>query len=170
MANKKVETTGKLETPKSLKILCIMSFIGFALAMANDTFFYMSYGAIQDVVESADQTTWELLESKFDLVEAEGVTIYEADGKTINEDLSLRISLMYIYRSILDVLALLGVSMMFIRLKLGFIIYAVFQAAYAAIPFVMFGTAGGLIVGNASVAITLVYIGLFLTQKRHLIK
>jgi len=159
VGNQKIE---KLETPKSLKILCIMSFIGFALAMANDTYFYMSYGSIEEVKASADQTTWELLEDKLDL--------FEQNGGDISEDGTLRISLMYIYRSILDVLALLGVSMMFIRLKLGFIIYAVFQAAYAAIPFVMFGSAGGIIVGNASVAITLVYIGLFLTQKRHLIK
>lgn len=170
MTNKKIEITEKLETPNSLKILCIMSFIGFALAMAQDTSFYLTFGSIQDLIESSDQTTWELLETKFDLLQDKGITIHEADGKTIKEDLSTRISIMYIYRSILDVLALLGVSMMFIRLKLGFIIYAIFQAAYAIIPFVMFGAAGGLIVGNASIAITLVYIALFLTQKRHLIR
>ena len=170
MANQKIEITEKLETPKSLKILCIMSFIGFALAMAQDTSFYLTYGSIQDVIESSDQTTWELLETKFDLLQDRGINIHEVDGKTINKDLSMRVSIMYIYRSILDVLALLGVSMMFIRLKLGFVIYAIFQAAYAVIPFVMFGTAGGIIVGNASIAITLVYIALFLTQKRHLIR
>ena len=170
MANQKIEITEKLETPKSLKILCIMSFIGFALAMAQDTSFYLTYGSIQDVIESSDQTTWELLETKFDLLQDRGINIHEVDGKTINKDLSMRVSIMYIYRSILDVLALLGVSMMFIRLKLGFVIYAIFQAAYALIPFVMFGTAGGIIVGNASIAITLVYIALFLTQKRHLIR
>ena len=170
MANQKIEITGKLETPRSLKILCIMSFIGFALAMTQDTSFYLTYGSIEEVKASADQTTWELLETKFDLLQEKGININEVDGKTINEDLTMRISLMYIYRSILDVLALLGVSMMFIRLKLGFVIYAIFQAAYAAIPFVMFGTAGGIIVGNASIAITLVYIALFLTQKRHLIR
>tara|TARA_B110000495_G_C22987490_1_gene581134 strand:- start:1208 stop:1651 length:444 start_codon:yes stop_codon:yes gene_type:complete len=147
-----------------------MSFIGFALAMAQDTSFYLTYGSIQDVIESSDQTTWELLETKFDLLQDRGINIHEVDGKTINKDLSMRVSIMYIYRSILDVLALLGVSMMFIRLKLGFVIYAIFQAAYAVIPFVMFGTAGGIIVGNASIAITLVYIALFLTQKRHLIR
>jgi len=170
VANQKIEITEKLETPKSLKILCIMSFIGFALAMAQDTSFYLTYGSIQDVIESPDQTTWELLETKFDLLQDRGINIHEVDGKTINKDLSMRVSIMYIYRSILDVLALLGVSMMFIRLKLGFVIYAIFQAAYAVIPFVMFGTAGGIIVGNASIAITLVYIALFLTQKRHLIR
>jgi hypothetical protein len=170
VGNKKTEIIEKLETPKSLKILCIMSFIGFALAMAQDTSFYLTYGSIQEVVESSDQTTWELLETKFDLLQEKGFNIYEVDGKTIKEDLSMRISLMYIYRSILDVLALLGVSMMFIRLKLGFVIYAIFQAAYAAIPFVMFGASGAIIVGNAGIAITLVYIALFLTQKRHLIR
>ena len=46
---KKLEIAEKLETPKSLKILCIMSFIGFALAMAQDTSFYLTYGSIQDV-------------------------------------------------------------------------------------------------------------------------
>ena len=170
MGNQKTEITEKLDTPKSLKILCIMSFIGFALAMAQDTSFYLTYGSIQDVIESTDQTTWELLETKFDLLQEKGINIYEVDGKTIKEDLSMRISLMYIYRSILDVLALLGVSMMFIRLKLGFVIYAIFQAAYAAIPLVMFGASGAIIVGNASIAITLVYIALFLTQKRYLIR
>lgn len=170
MANQKTEITEKLETPTSLKILCILSFVGFALAMAQDTSFYLTYGSIQDVIESSDQTTWELLETKFDLLQGKGIDIYEADGKTIKETLSMRISLMYICRSILDVLALIGVSMMFIRLKLGFIIYAIFQSAYAAIPFVMFGGSGAIIVGNASIAITLVYVALFLTQKRHLIR
>ena len=42
----------------------------------------------------------------------------------------------------------------------------ILQAAYAAIPFVMFGSAGGIIVGNASIAITLVYIGLFSNSKK----
>jgi len=170
VANPKTEITEKLETPKSLKILCILSFVGFALAMTQDTSFYLTYASIQDVVESSDQTTWELLETKFDLLLDKGINIYEADGKTINKDLSMRISLMYIYRSIMDVLALLGVSMMFIRLKIGFVIYAIFQFSYAAIPFVMFGGSGAVIVGNASVAITLVYAALFLTQKRHLIR
>ena len=77
---------------------------------------------------------------------------------------------MYIYRSILDVLALLGVSMMFIRLKLGFVIYAIFQAAYASNSFCNVWNCWRIIVGNASIAITLVYIALFLTQKRHLIR
>ena len=170
MANPKTEISEKLETPRSLKILCIMSFIGFALAMVQDTSFYLTYGSIQDVVESSDQTTWEMLETKFDILLDKGINIYEADEKTINKDLSMRISLMYIYRSIIDVLALLGVSMMFIRLKLGFVIYAIFQFAYAAIPFVMFSGSGAIIVGNASIAITLVYVALFLTQKRYLIR
>ena len=162
MGNKKTEITEKLETPKSLKILCIMSFIGFALAMAVDTGNYLSYSSIDSLKTSANQAGWEMMEDKLDL--------YNANGLDISEKGTMRISLMFIYRSILDVLALLGVSMMFIRLKLGFVIYAIFQAAYAAIPFVMFGTAGGLIIGNASIAITLVYIALFLTQKRHLIR
>ena len=170
MANQKAEIEEKLETPKSLKILCILSFIGFALAMVQDTSFYLTYGSIEEVKAAADQTTWESLETKFDRLQEKGINIHEADKKTINKDLSMRISLMYIYRSIIDVLALLGVSMMFIRLKLGFVIYAIFQFAYAAIPFVMFEGSGAIIVGNDSIAITLVYVALFLTQKRHLIR
>ena len=96
--------------------------------------------------------------------------VFGANSKDISTAITMRIALLFMIRAFIDVIALLGVSMMFIRLKLGFVIYAIFQAAYAAIPFVMFGTAGGIIVGNASIAITLVYIALFLTQKRHLIR
>ena len=170
MANQKIEITEKLETPKGLKILCIMSFIGFAYAMAVDTGSYLSYGSIENIQGSSDQTTKKSFEIKFELLKEKGVPAYESDGETFSKKLSSRISLLYIYRSILDVLALLGVSMMFIRLKLGFVIYAIFQAAYAAIPFVMFPSSGAIIVGMDSIAITLVYVGLFLTQKRHLIR
>ncbi len=70
----------------------------------------------------------------------------------------------------IDVFALLGVSMMFARLKLGFTIYAIFQITYIVVPAVMFGVAGFQIVGTGTVAITMVYIILFATQRKHLIK
>lgn len=160
MGNKKEPK--KLETPRSLKIICILSFLGFALAMSIDSANYLSYSSIDTLKTAADQTGWEVMEDKLELLDQNGIDV--------SENGTMRISLMYIYRSIIDVLALLGVSMMFVRLKLGFVIYSVFQFAYAAIPIVMFGTAGALIVGYGSIAITLVYIGLFLTQKRHLIR
>ena len=58
-----------------------MSFIGFALAMAQDTSFYLTYGSIQEVIESPDQTTWELLETKFDLLQDKGINIHEVMEK-----------------------------------------------------------------------------------------
>jgi len=158
MANQK--QIEKLETPKSLKVICILSFLGFAAAMAVDSGNYLSYSSIEEVMKSSEG--FEAMKDKLD--------IFEENGIDISESGTMRISLMYIYRAIIDILALLGVSMMFIRLKLGFVIYSIFQITYAAIPFVMFGAAGGLIVGYGSIAITLVYVGLFATQRRHLIR
>ena len=58
MANKKEMV--KIETPKGLKVLCIMSFIGFALAMAVDTGNYLSYSSIDALKSSANQSGWEM--------------------------------------------------------------------------------------------------------------
>jgi len=168
VANQKVETIEKLETPKSLKILCIMSFLGFAAAMVIDTVNYLSYSSIEDVMKTSQG--FEDMSEKLQLFSKNDIEVFGANSKDISTAITMRIALLFMIRAFIDVIALLGVSMMFIRLKLGFVIYAIFQAAYAAIPFVMFGTAGGLIVGYDSIAITLVYIALFLTQKRHLIR
>jgi hypothetical protein len=168
VANQKVETIEKLETPKSLKILCIMSFLGFAAAMVIDTVNYLSYSSIEDVMKTSQG--FEDMSEKLQLFSKNDIEVFEANGKDISTATTMRIALLFMIRAFIDVIALLGVSMMFIRLKLGFVIYAIFQVSYAAIPFVMFGAAGGLIVGYDNIAITLVYVALFLTQKRHLIR
>ncbi len=160
MGKKSSKPEKKEEFPKSLRILCILSMIGFAAAMAMDAIGYLSFSSVEDLKNAVDQTGWEQMEDRLEVLSAAGVDISEAG--------LIRISDMYFYRAIIDILALLGVTMMFSRLKMGYTIYVIFQLAYVALPVAMFGSSGTSIVGMGSIAITLVYVGLFTTQKRYL--
>lgn len=152
----------KLDVPNGLKILCILSFIGFAASMAIDTMNYLSFSSVDEMRLAADQAPFEQMEDVMDILSEKGVDVSERG--------MMQISKMYVFRAIIDVLALLGVSMMFIRLKMGYTIYVIGQLTYIAIPIGMFGLLGVHIVGVGSIAITLIYVLLFTTQKRHLIR
>ena len=159
---KKKQIENKMGLPQSLKILCILGFLGFAFSMALDTMNYLSFSSIEELKNADDQTAYEQMEDVIEFIQAKGVDV-SASG-------IMRISKMYIFRAILDIIALLGVSMMFVRLKMGYTIYVIGELAYITIPVAMFGIPGAYITGIGGVAITLIYILLFTTQKRHLIK
>lgn len=165
----KTQTKQKIEVPKGLKILCILSFIGFAVSMSIDTMNYLGFSSLEGIEDALDQTAFEQMEDFSEKLEDAGVVQLESNG-LIPVGFSMRIAKMYIFRAIIDVLALLGVSMMFIQLRMGFTVYVIAQLAYIAVPIGMFGPGGIHIIEGGSIVITLIYILLFATQRRHLIR
>ena len=65
--------------------------------------------------------------------------------------------------------ALLGVALMFFKIKLGYIIYVIFQLAYVSVCFVIIEENALKIIPLGSIAISLIYVALFTTQRKHLI-
>ena len=80
------------------------------------------------------------------------------------------VSAMYGIRSFIDILAMVGVVLMYFRLKMGYLIYTLFQFIYVAIPFLFFGGFALFVVEYSSVAISLIYVALFTSQRKHLIR
>ena len=101
-----------------LKILCVLSVIGFIYSMANDSVSYYVFNNYEENLNTDNAQLKEQLDDKTSILEKNGIDVSE---KGIE-----KIAWMYIGRAIIDVLALLGVVLMFYRLKLGFNIYVIF--------------------------------------------
>lgn len=144
----------------TLKVLCFMSFVGFIIAMLVDTGNFISFNSVDELKAAADQTQYEQLETQIE--EWNGVGI-----DTSKQGLK-KVGTMYALRTFVDVLAMVGVVFMFYRLRFGYLIYTLFQFVYVAIPFLFFGGVALLIVPYSSVAITLIYVALFTSQRKHL--
>ena len=162
MSNKKKIEVAASAMPLSLKALVILSFLGFVASMVLDASNYLAYDNLDELKNATDQTAYEKIEDQIDYLEVHHFDVSEKGLK--------RISKMYFYRGIIDVIVLLGVTLMYARLKLGFTIYTIFQLAYIALPFSMFGIDSLYLTEYGVILITLVYIGLFSTQRKYLIK
>lgn len=148
--------------PTSLKILIILSFLGFVASMVLDSSNYLAYDNIESLKESNDQTAFEAIEDQIEFLGEHG---YDVSGKGLK-----RISKMYFYRGVIDVIVLLGVTLMYSRMRIGFTIYLIFELAYIALPFSMFGLESLYLTDYGGILITLVYIGLFSTQRKYLVQ
>ena len=146
---------------KGLKILCFLSLLGFVYCMAFDSKKFLTYSSldIDNMIE--DSASYEAINNE--------VLRWEDAGIAVSEKGLHRISLLFLIRSILDVLALLGVALMFYRMKIGFSIYAIFQLCYVVSPLVFFGVNGTAVAPLNMMAINLIYLALFFTQKKNLL-
>lgn len=146
---------------KGLKILCFLSLLGFVYCMAFDSTKFLTYSSldIDNMIE--DSASYEAINNE--------VLRWEDAGIAVSEKGLHRISLLFLIRSILDVLALLGVALMFYRMKIGFSIYAIFQMCYVVSPLVFFGVNGTAVAPLNMMAINLIYLALFFTQKKNLL-
>jgi len=152
----------EVQSYTTLKVLCAMSFIGFILSMLADTGNFISFGSVEELKNAIDQTQYEQLETKIEEWDKLGLDTSPSGLKNV--------SAMYGIRTFIDVLAMVGVVFMYFRLKIGYIIYTIFQFVYVAIPFLFFGGFALFVVEYSSVAISLIYVALFTTQRKHLIR
>ena len=136
MANKEVQGM----SINGLKILCVLSVIGFIASMYIDAGNYFLFSNI-DQYNNIDTSK-------------EGIEM---------------IAWMFFGRGVLDVLVLLGIMLMFYKLKIGFNIYVLFQILYVVLPFYLIGKNVNVIVPYELMMINLIYVALFNTQRKHLI-
>jgi hypothetical protein len=154
------ENEVKLEVPVALKVLCILSFMGFIYCLVRDTGDYFAYSNFEELAQSQDQEAFEKLETKLVEFEKNDIDITLAGME--------KLTLSAIYRTIFDVLAMVGTALMFFRIKRGFYIYAVFQLLYVIVPFVMFGIGAMVVYDKSALVPPLIYLILFTTQFKHL--
>ncbi|MCB9197318.1 MAG: hypothetical protein H6600_02590 [Flavobacteriales bacterium] len=149
-----------LVVPQSLKILCVLSFMGFIYCLVKDTSDYFAFSNIQELAKSADQSAYEMMETRLEFFKKNDIDISDKGQQ--------RIALMAIYRSIFDILAMVGTALMYFRIKRGFYIYGVFQLLYVIVPFIMFGIGAMVIYDKLALVPPLIYLILFTTQFKHL--
>lgn len=146
---------------KGLKILCFLSLLGFVYCMAFDSTKFLTYSSLDVDSLVEDSASYEAINNE--------ILIWKDAGIDVSEKWLHKIALLFLVRSILDVLALLGVALMFYRMKIGFSIYAIFQLCYVISPFVFFGVNGTAVAPLNMMAINLIYLALFFTQKKNLL-
>ena len=157
MANKEVQ----VRSINGLKILCVLSVIGFIASMYIDAGNYFLFSNIDQYKSTADQVLAEQLENKLALIDDNNID-------TSKEGIEM-IAWMFFGRGVLDVLVLLGIMLMFYKLKIGFNIYVLFQILYVVLPFYLIGKNVNVIVPYELMMINLIYVALFITQRKHLI-
>ena len=157
MANKEVQG----RSINGLKILCVLSVIGFIASMYIDAGNYFLFSNIDQYKSTADQVLVEQLETKLALIDDNNID-------TSKEGIEM-IAWMFFGRGVLDVLVLLGIMLMFYKLKIGFNIYVLFQILYVVLPFYLIGKNVDVIVPYELMMINLIYVALFITQRKHLI-
>ena len=157
MANKEVQG----RSINGLKILGVLSVIGFIASMYIDAGNYFLFSNIDQYKSTADQVLAEQLENKLALIDDNNID-------TSKEGIEM-IAWMFFGRGVLDVLVLLGIMLMFYKLKIGFNIYVLFQILYVVLPFYLIGKNVNVIVPYELMMINLIYVALFITQRKHLI-
>lgn len=150
------------ESYLTLKVLCFMSLAGFIISMVSDTGNYISFGSFEEMKTAPDQTQFEILETQIEQWKEIGIDVSKRGLE--------RVSAMYAARTFVDIFAMVGVVFMYFRLKIGYVIYTLFQFVYIAVPYFFFGGLATFIVPFSSVAITLIYVALFTSQRKHLLK
>ena len=155
-----LKETEQEESYTALKVLCVMSFIGFIISMLVDTGNYISFSSIEEMKMASNQLPYEQIETQLEEWNEIGVDVSK---KGLD-----RIATMYAIRTLIDVLAMVGVVFMFYRIRVGYYIYVLFQFLYVIVPFLFFGSLALFVVPYSSVAITLIYVALFTSQQKKL--
>ena len=112
-------------------------------------------------------------------MELEFVEKWKSKGFVFDVNTKIKLIKVYGARIAFDILAMVGVGMMFYRIKLGWTFYWIFQLAYVLVPFfvleVSLTTTWPYIAGNTVIVfplffamVHLVYVLLFFAQKKEL--
>ena len=150
-----------LPSVKGLKILCFLSFLGFVYCMAFDSSKFITYQFYDPDALVEDSNAYEIITNELSLWSENGIDV---SAKGINV-----IALNFLLRSAMDVLALLGVALMFYRMKIGYSIYFLFQLLYVVLPFLLFSEGFSSVIPLQISAVNLIYVALFTTQRKHFI-
>ena len=146
---------------RGLKILCFLSLLGFIYCMAFDTTKILTYYSLDFDSMVEDSAAYEMINNE--------LSRWEENEIDVSPKGLRKVALLFLFRAIFDVFALLGVALMFYRMKIGFSIYLISQLAYVLLPLLMLGVNATAVVPLNMMAINLIYVALFITQRKHLL-
>lgn len=121
----------KLNVPRPIIALSVLSLIGIMMSGMSDFSWYTGIDALITGGFEEGSPAIEVYNAKKDVWEEAGIDV-STEGLMQLRQLFLAIGL-------LNIPVLLGVVLMFYRVKIGFQIYTVSQLAYAVVPLVFLG-------------------------------
>jgi hypothetical protein len=151
----------------ALKWLCLLSLIGFIYCFVSDIgYFFLFLDGLS--VESEKSSFLNLV-----------IDNLGENGFEFNEYLASQLRSLYALRIVFDILAMVGVALMYLKIKLGWTFYWIFQVAYVLAPYIFlnfeFQASWPYFTGIALVMfplfnnmIHLVYVLLFMSQRAQL--
>ena len=151
----------------ALKWLCLLSLIGFIYCFVSDIGYFFLF--LDDLSVESEKSSF------LNLV----IDNLGENGFEFNEYLASQLRSLYALRIVFDILAMVGVALMFLKIKLGWTFYWIFQVAYVLAPYIFlnfeFQASWPYFTGIALVMfplfnnmIHLVYVLLFMSQRAQL--
>jgi hypothetical protein len=151
----------------ALKWLCLLSLIGFIYCFVSDIGYFFLF--LDDLSAESEKSSF------LNLV----IDNLGENGFKFNEYLASQLRSLYALRIVFDILAMVGVALMYIKIKLGWTFYWIFQVAYVLAPYIFlnfeFQASWPYFTGIALVMfplfnnmIHLVYVLLFMSQRAQL--
>ena len=151
----------------ALKWLCLLSLIGFIYCFVFDLGYFTLFLDVQSNSSQANSFLNIIIDN------------LSENGFEFNEYLASQLRSLYALRIVFDILAMVGVSLMFFKIKLGWTFYWIFQLAYVLAPYIFlnfeFQASWPYFTGIALVMfplfnnmIHLVYVLLFMSQRSQL--
>ncbi|MBL6594218.1 MAG: hypothetical protein ISQ99_00500 [Flavobacteriales bacterium] len=151
----------------ALKWLCLLSLIGFIYCFVSDIGYFFLF--VDDLSVESEKSSF------LNLV----IDNLGENGFEFNEYLASQLRSLYALRIVFDILAMVGVALMYLKIKLGWTFYWIFQVAYVLAPYIFlnfeFQASWPYFTGIALVMfplfnnmIHLVYVLLFMSQREQL--
>ena len=151
----------------ALKWLCLLSLIGFIYCFVSDIGYFFLF--LDDLSVESEKSSF------LNLV----IDNLGENGFEFNEYLASQLRSLYALRIVFDILAMVGVALMYLKIKLGWTFYWIFQVAYVLAPYIFlnfeFQASWPYFTGIALVMfplfnnmIHLVYLLLFMSQRAQL--
>ena len=151
----------------ALKWLCLLSLIGFIYCFVSDIGYFFLF--LDDLSVESEKSSF------LNLV----IDNLGENGFEFNEYLASQLRSLYALRIVFDILAMVGVALMYLKIKLGWTFYWIFQVAYVLAPYILlnfeFQASWPYFTGIALVMfplfnnmIHLVYVLLFMSQRAQL--
>ena len=151
----------------ALKWICLLSLIGFIYCFVSDIGYFFLF--LDDLSVESEKSSF------LNLV----IDNLGENGFEFNEYLASQLRSLYALRIVFDILAMVGVALMYLKIKLGWTFYWIFQVAYVLAPYIFlnfeFQASWPYFTGIALVMfplfnnmIHLVYVLLFMSQREQL--
>lgn len=152
---------------RALKWLCYLSFIGFIYCFVTDSGFCYAFSDASDDVNMVSESLRSIIEN------------WQDQGFIYDQNVKDQLVKFYGLRIVFDILAMVGVALMYLKIKLGWTFYWIFQVAYVLAPYIFlnfeFQASWPYFTGIALVMfplfnnmIHLVYVLLFMSQRAQL--